>query len=761
MIAAVATPPAPSFWDLRAGQQFRAGFGVTTILPDIDFETACAAGYHWDEKQQKWTDVPGAAKNKRGLEVVGRRNYVKHPTFRILSLAYNLKDGRGKRRWLPGWPPPQDLLDHVANGGIVEAWNAGFEFDVWNEYCVPVLGWPPLPLHQLRCAMAKARAHAGPGKLERFGEAFRLTYPKDPDGDRLLRKFSNPRNPTKSNPKLWTMPEDDPADFAKLLDYNDRDILTEAEASLKTPDLPPDELEIWLTDQRVNLRGIQVDLVAMENCISIVEQAYAKYNAELRNITNGVVQAASEVKKLTEWLSRCGVYMESLDEEAVDEMLKKLHKQGHSHSAAYRVLEIRSLLGSASIKKLFAFRHQNHLGRLYDLYSYFAARTGRWTGNGPQPQNLPSGMFHTLEEVERALSIISHRMLELVEIEYPGHSALEVVASVLRGLLIAAPGHEFICSDYSAIEGVVSAAIAGEEWRLEVFRTHGMIYEASAARIAGIPFDDFVKHRLDTGGVATWNNGKLMGITGGKHHPLRKKMGKFAELGSGFGGWIGAWKGFGADEFLSDEEIKEALLAWRRDSPAIVECWGGQKREVAPRQYEPCLYGLEGAAIAAVQWRGKAFGYRGITYQMSEVDDVLYCRTLSGGYLTYHRPRLEPAKREWAKPWELSLSYEGDNKNPKMGRIGWVRMSLYGGKQFENVIQKEARAIQAHALVKLDRTGYRPVIHSHDEIAGEVRIGWGSVEEFENIASDLPAFARGWPVRMKGGWRGPRYGKFE
>lgn len=757
-----AVPPAPSFWDLRAGQQFRVGYGVTTVMPDMDFETACAAGFHWDEKAQKWTGLPGAAKNKRGLEVVGRRNYVKHPTFRVLRLAYDLKDGRGKRHWFPWYGiPPQDLLDHIRNGGLIEAWNAGFEFDVWNEYCVPTFGWPPLPLHQLRCAMAKARAHAGPGKLERFGQAFHLTYPKMKEGAALLKKFSEPRNPTKSNPKLWVMPEDDPVAFAQLGDYNDRDILTEAEASLRTPDLSPEELEIWLTDQVVNLRGIQVDLVGLDNCITIVEQAYEKYNAELCRITNGAVTAASEVPSLKEWLAHRGVHMEKMDEDAVEEMLKRMHKDGHSHTAEYRALEIRALLGSASIKKLFSIRHQHHLGRLYDLYSYFAARTGRWTGNGPQPQNLPSGIFHTLEEVERALGIISHRMLELVEIEYPGHSALEIVSSVLRGLLIAAPGHEFICSDYSAIEGVVSAAIAGEEWRLEVFRTHGMIYEASAAKMAKIPFDEFVKHRLDTGGKATYRDGKLIDIQGGKHHPLRKKLGKFGELGSGFGGWIGAWKGFGADEYLTDAEIKDALLAWRKESPHIVECWGGQKREVGYRQYEPCLYGLEGAAIAAVQWRGKAFGYRGITYQMSDVDDVLYCRTLSGGYLTYHRPRLEPAKRDWAQPWELALSYEGDNKNPKMGPIGWVRMGLYGGKQFENVVQKEARAIQAHAMVNLERAQYRPVIHSHDEICGEVRIGWGSIEEFERIASDKPGFARSWPIRMKGGWRGPRYGKFE
>lgn len=688
-----------------------------------------------------------------------------HPTFRILSLAYDLYDGRGRRYWYPGTEEPAELIEYIASGGLIESWNAGFEYDVWNLRAVPWWGWPVLYLDNTRCAMAKARAHAMPGKLDTFGDVANLTYKKDADGVRLLDKFSKPKNPTKKRLGVWIEPHDEPEEFAKLIAYNGRDVLSEGEASLKTPDLPPTELEIWMVDQRINLRGIQVDIVGLENCIAIVEQAYAKYNTELRTLTGGAVEAASELKELTRWLAGRGVHMQKLDEDAVEEMLEKMRKSGSTLTVEYRVLEIRSLLGSASIKKLYAIKHQNYLGRLYDLYTFFGARTGRWTGNGPQPQNLPSGLFHSLAEVERALSVISHRCLELVEYEYPKNSALEIVASVLRGLLIAAPGYELICSDYTAIEGVVTAALAGEEWCLEVFRTHGMIYEATAAEIAGIPFDEFVKHRLDTGGVATYRDGKLMGIEGGAHHPLRKKLGKFAVLGSGFGGWIGAWKNFGAGEYLTDPEIKRAILKWRAKSPRIVELWGGQKREIAPWEYVPEYFGLEGAAIAAVRWPGRAFSYRGIVYQMSVQDDILYCRTPCGGFLTYHRPRIEPSTREWAKPWEYELSYEGDNKNPKMGPLGWVRMDLYGGKQTENVVQKIGRTIHANGLVNLEHGSYRPVLHSHDEPCGEVPIGWGSIEEFESLMTKIArtpgTFCYRWPIKANGGWRGPRYGKFE
>lgn len=763
---------------LLAGQQIRIGHGVTTALAGMDFETKSEAGYQWDEAQNCWVTPTGAADKSYGLEVVGRRNYILHSTFGVLSLCYDLLDGKGLRTWYPSartqhlsaadradpWAAPWELVDHVAAGKLVSAWYSGFEFDVWNLYCVPTWGWPELKLEQTRCDMAKARAHAGPGKLEKFGAAFRLTIQKDKDGKRLLDKFSVPRDPTKSNPNTWIHPHEDPADFAKLLSYNGTDVLSEAEASLRCPDLSPEELHIWMVDQRVNARGIQVDVIALENCIAIVKQAYEKYNAELYALTGGAVKEASELPALKKWLNALGVQVGSLTKDLIDDWVKKLPP-----GPARRALEIRQALGSASIKKLFAFKHQNHLGRLYDLYSYFAARTGRWTGNGPQPQNLPSGLFDSLAKVERALAVISHRVLELVEYEYPGHTALEVIGSVLRGLLIAAPGHDLICSDYTGIENVVAAGLSGEEWVLEVYRTHGLMYEATAAKIAKIPFQEFIDHRVKTGGVAKYDHvsRKLVEIEGGKHHPLRKKLGKFGVLGSQFGGWIGAWKGFGADEYLNDEEIKEAILAWREANPNIVELWGGQSRGAFRDKY-PQLYGLEGAAIAAVQYPGKPFSPAtnpNITYQMDAERDVLYCRVPSGGYLTYHRPRLEGSTRDWAPPWEVALSYEGENKNPKMGAVGWIRMFLYGGKQFENIVQKEARAIFANGLAGLDAAGYRPILHSHDEPCGEVPKGWGTIEEFETIMCRIAhtpgSFCYGWPIKAKGGWRGPRYGKFE
>jgi DNA polymerase len=721
-----------------AGEVFAAGHYVASVVPSFDFETYCEAGLVWNHAMQRWDALPGLSAQKKGLKGVGTRAYVEHPTFELLMLAYDLKDGRGVRQWIPGQPYPQDLFDHIHRGGLLEAFRVGFEHDVWQHHCVPKLGWPALNPLNLRCAQAKSRAWALPPSLAEVGAVLEIPNAKMADGKRMIAKWTMPRKPTKKNPRTRLLPEDDPADYEKFKLYNRTDVVAEDEVSIRVPDLTPDELEIWQVDQRINDRGLHIDRESVEACIVIVDQAFAKYNAELRALTGNAVLEASKLPALKAWAATQGVTMHSATEESIDEYLKQ-----PLPAKVRRALEIRQLIGSASIKKLFAMRAcASKEQRLHDLYSYYASHTGRWTGNGPQPQNLYKGAWKDIKEIERALAIIRCGVLELVE--YHFGDALQAVNNCLRSLFTAAPGYDFVCSDFTGIENVVAAGLAGEEWILNVYRTDAMIYEATASLITGIPMEEYRRHKRETG----------------KHHPSRQTLGKPGALGSQFGGWINAWKGFGADEFLNDDEIKAGILAWRAKSPWIVEMWGGQTRGGFGRgpQIEQ-YYGLEGSAIQAVKNPGVAFGYRDITYQMH--GDCLYCRLPSGRFLTYHQPRLTPATRKRAAPWESQLSYMGYNTNPKKGPKGWIRMSIYGGLLFENVVQAVARDIQAGALVRLERAGYRPVLHTHDEICGEVPQGWGSVEQFEAIMCDVQPWARSWPIKAAGGWRGPRYGKFD
>lgn len=748
---------------IDSGRRVPAGTGFATVLPDFDFETYSEAGYYYDEQGRRWRSITKSPPH--GLRAVGAAVYAEHPSTEVLSLAYNLKDGAGARLWLPGMPPPQDLFDHISNGGLLEAWNSAFEWHIWDNVCRARMGWPGLPFEQLRDAMAKSRAFSLPGKLGKAAEVLQVADQKLSDGMRLINKFSKPRNPTKADGSLRNHLYDPQhaVDAARFYEYNLGDIKAESAASAATPDLSPSELELWLLDQKINFRGVHIDREALADCKAVVEQAHERYTAELQELTGGTVQSASEIQKLTGWLGAQGWHLGSLDAEHVEEALELDAVDGLSHDVfqrCRRVLEIRSSLGAASVKKLFAIdRRVSKDGRLRDLFAFCGAdRTGRFAGRGPQPQNLPnsgpqvaqcdptngcgrhynnaldkcpwcgtpawagSGAEWSVAAVEDALDVVKYRKLEHVEAVFG--DGVAAVAGCLRGLFSSAPGHDLVCSDYSAIEAVVLAALAGEEWRLEVFRTHGKIYEMSAAKITGIPFEEFVRHKEETG----------------DHHPMRKKVGKVAELASGYQGGYGAWLAFGADKHLNEQEIREAIKAWRAESPSIVKFW----------------YGLQDAATSAVQNPGQCFSYRGMMYGVK--GDVLYCQLPSGRKLCYHAPRLHPDVTPWGKR-VLKLTYEGWNSDYKKGPTGWMRLDTYGGKLCENVVQAVARDILTHALVNVEKAGYPVVLHIHDEIVSEVPEGFGSVEEFERIMVALPAWCSDWPIKAAGGWRGKRYRK--
>ena len=746
----------PKLKDLPAGYTLLAGLSHSTVIPDMDFETYSEAGYIYHPNTEKYSGPFG--KKDRGLPVIGAAAYSEHPSTEVLCLAYDLKDGHGKRSWQPGKSGVCPLLNHIVNGGLIEAWNISFEYWIWTNVCVPKYGFPPLSISQLRCAQAKARAFALPSSLHDAGIVLDIEHKKHIDGKRLLHKFSMPRTPTKHDKRRRIYPHEDMQDAQKLYDYNLQDIAAEAELSSLIPDLSPTELEFWLCDQVINRRGVQIDIPMLFSFVSIIDEAYKRYNAELQVLTDNKVKSYSEVAKIRNWMMERGVSAPDLEEETILELLKlDLSDQ------VKRVIKIRQLLAFASVKKVYSMLNQvTKDDRLHDLFIYHSARTGRAAGAAIQPQNLPNSgpridqcsncknyfkdidgcpvcdwFQHHSTRLEwnsdialAALETISTGDLDAVEHRWG--DALETLSGCLRALFISKPGHDFICSDYSAIEAVVLAALAGEQWRLNVFNTHGLIYETSASKVTGVPLESYIQYKKHTGG----------------HHPDRKK-GKVFELALGYGGWINACKNFGADKFMSNEEIKQAILAWREASPAVVEFWGGQKRG-----WWEEYFGLEGAAVQAVMYPGQRFEHRGISYIVNR--DVLYCQLLSGRFLTYHKPRLDPSER---RPGTKTLSFEGWNTNAKYGRKGWVRMETYGGKLTENVVQATARDILAHAIVNLEKRSYPVVLHVHDEIVSEIPELTGSLREFEEIMSSLPTWASTWPVRAKGGWRGKRYGK--
>jgi DNA polymerase len=325
---------------------------------------------------------------------------------------------------------------------------------------------------------------------------------------------------------------------------------------------------------------------------------------------------------------------------------------------------------------------------------------------------------------------------------YWGDDVMAVLCGCLRALLIAKPGHELICVDFSAIEAVVAACLARCQWRIGVFSGHGKIYEESAAKATGIPLGEILAYRE----------------THGQHHPARKTIGKVRELAGGYGGWINAWLAFGAGDFMTEDEIKYDVLKWREESPEIVEAWGGQYRWCGPGKwdYRPELHGLEGAVIEALLHPGECFAHIDITYALHGA--VLYCRLPSGRYLYYHRPQLAIVRDKLNRGDSYQITFEGWNSNSLKGPIGWSRMETWGGKLFENVTQAVALDIQAGAMVRCERSGYPVVMHTHDEITAEVPLDQGSIEHMIEIMIQRPSWGSWWPIRASG-WQGERYRK--
>lgn len=776
-MTAVAPPPPAVLY----GTRVPVGPAFSTVLAECDFETYSAAGFRWCGPTDKkpfgyWTGPPGAAKGSKGLGVIGVRSYAEHPSTEVLTFKYDLKDGRGVRGWKPGQPNPQDLFDHIANGKLIEAHNAGFEMTIWEQVCMPKYGWPPVQPNQWRCSAAKSRAFGLPGALAEVGAALKLETQKDPEGKRLLKLFSWPKDPTKKDPRWRVLPGDEPVDAGQLDDYCETDCHVEALVSVRCPDLPPGELAYWLADQRINRRGIGVDMAAVNDCIAIVNQVLAAYDEEMFQL---IGLRTSQAKKLVEWLAANGVRgsdgrpVKSLAAEELEFLYEQRDQYPHPVG---RVLEIRGLTASASVKKVFSMaNHASKDARLCDLFVYHGARTGRDTHADVQPGNLPkagpdlrwcddmlcrkpyakhfeqcpwcnaSAAFSTefspvesdkgwcFEGVEPVLEVLQTRSMHALEMFFG--DALLSISGVVRSLLIAREGHRLICSDYSSIEAVVSAVLTGEEWRIEAFRNKEDIYLHGAAGVTGRTYEWYMAN-------------------GGKKHPDRQKIGKPCELGLGFGGFSGALFAFGYEG--DKAQADQTWMAWRAASPAFEEMWGGQYRGVPWRPTSREFFGLEGCAVQAVLSPGQCFFYRGITYQV--IDDVLYCTLLSGRRMAYHQPRLwYGAKRDgWVECY--SLTYMTWNTNAKMGPKGWVRMETYGGRLFENVVQATARDIMAHAVVNLEAAGYPVVLRVHDEVAAEVPEGFGSLSEFERILTDVPEWARGWPIRAAG-WEGVRYHK--
>ena len=448
------------------------------------------------------------------LRARGHYVYAAHESTDVLCAAYTLPGETEPRLWVPGGAPPE-VLFHAST--TIAAWNVSFEREVWNRVCVRRYGWPPLAVERTRCTMAAARAYGLPGALADAAAVLGTPQQKDPRGARLIAQHCRPRADGQ---------RDLISDRADLHEYCRQDVRAEQSIGARVPALSPHERRVWLADQRCNDRGIAVDVHALSNAERVVELGRERVRAGLSAVTLGEVQSGSQVQAILAVLARRGMRLPDLTAETVERTLAR----DDIDPAARDILECRQRLASSSVAKLAAFRqYLGDDGRCRGMLRYHGAQTGRWTGGGPQPQNLPRGNAAVGEcffcsrycgvSPDGRCRVCKHEtraaswgwgpsLQALVDFERPELVAaqwgdeLAVVAGSLRALLIGSPA--LVAADYSAIEAVVLAALAGETWRLDVFRGDAKIYEATAAKILGKPVDAVTRGRGSSGRSPSW-----------------------------------------------------------------------------------------------------------------------------------------------------------------------------------------------------------------------------------------------------------------
>ena len=621
------------------------------------------------------------------LPKCGVYRYCDSSDFEILLLSYAFDDGPVITIDLAcGETLPDEFLKALEDPTILKiAHNAVFERVCFSKY----LGhW--LDPAQWRCTMVMAWYSTLPGRLADAAVALNVTEKKMEEGKDLIRYFSVPCKPTKTNGgRTRNLPQHAPEKWATYKKYNAQDVETERavyHALLKHP-LPEHEWELYALDQRINDRGVRIDRLLVKQAMA-VDLAFSRQAFKRAQELTGLENPGS-VSQLKAWLADMDMPMESLSKRIVQE------KAAEADGIVKELLELRLELSKTSIKKYEAMaRTVCRDGRVHGMLQFGgASRTFRWAGRLVQLQNVPQ---NHLPDLRLARDIVKRSDEEQLEMLFG--SVPNTLAELIRTAFIPKDGCRFIVADFSAIEARVLAWLAGEEWVLEEFRGAGKIYEATASRMFHVPQETIVK--------------------GHPNYEYRQK-GKQAVLSCGYGGGVGALKAMGAK--MPEEEMQPLVDAWRAANPHIVRFWnalGNAVSEVIEKHNSVRV--------------GKVVVYR--------KEGHLLIRLPGGRDLCYLSPRFVTNRFG-----SRGIGYLAAGASGKM-----ELQETFGGKIAENCTQAIARDLLAHAMLNLEAAGYPIVFHVHDEAVMEVPIGQGSVEEACRVMAIPPDWARDLPLRADG-----------
>ena len=613
--------------------------------------------------------------------------YSDSPSFEILLFAYAFNDEPTQIVDLAcGEVLPERVRKALEDPTVIKtAFNAAFERTCISRY----LGKQLSP-ESWQCTAVQSAMLALPLSLDGVGEVLKIQRKKLKEGADLVRYFSLPCKPTKSNGgRTRNRPADAPEKWERFKEYCIRDVDAEREIREKLHNFPiPDsEMMLYRMDQEINDRGILVDRELVAGAVECDNRYKDLVTARAYELTG--LENPNSPAQIKGWLTDRGVSVDSLDKKAVKGMISD------AQGEVLEVLQLRLLMAKTSVKKYEAIeRSVCSDGRVHGLLQFYGAnRTGRWAGRLVQVQNLPQ---NHIQQLELCRELVKRRDLETLDMLFD--STPGVLSELIRTAFIPKTGCRFVVADFAAIEARVLAWFSGEQWRLNTFAEGGDIYCASASQMFGVPV---VKH--------------------GENGHLRQK-GKIAELALGYGGSVGALTAMGALEMgMQEEELQPLVNQWRGSNPHITKFW----------------WDVDAAAVKAVKEKTTVpYGNLCFSYESG----ILFVTLPSGRRLSYIKPRM--CENRYGRD---SLSYEGVGESKK-----WMRIETYGPKLVENIVQGTARDLLAYAMLQLRNAGFDIVMHIHDEAVLEVPEGVSSVEEICRIMAVAPDWATGLPLRADG-----------
>lgn len=625
----------------------------------------------------------------------GVYRYSEDPDFEVLLFGYCVDDGEVRVIDLAsGETLPPEIVEALTDNSVLKwAHNAQFEriclsrwlsrkgiFNGTSNFLNPI-SW--------RCTMVWAAYLGLPLSLEGAALVTGAEKQKLTEGKDLVRYFSSPCKPTKSNGgRTRNLPFHAPEKWERFKEYNARDVETEMAIMkrLSRFPMPEDEWKNYILDQEINDRGICLDMDLIREAIRCDRRSRAALTEAMREITD--LDNPNSVAQIKEWLAENGLETETLGKQAVKELLNT------APESLREVLALRQDLAKSSVKKYTAMENAVCSdGRARGLLQFYGAnRTGRFAGRLIQVQNLPQ---NHLPDLVQARQLVKSGNFDILEALYD--SVPSVLSELIRTAFVPKPGYKFIVADFSAIEARVISWLAGEQWRNEVFATHGKIYEASASRMFRVPIEEITKGS-----------------------PLRQK-GKIAELALGYGGSVGALKAMGAlDMGLSEDELQPLVTAWRAANPNITRLW----------------WNVDDAVKTAVREKTEAQTHNIIFEYRS---GFLFISLPSGRKLSYVKPRIEVNRLG-----SESVTYEGIGTSKK-----WERIESYGPKFVENIVQAISRDILCYAMQRLSSEGLPIVMHVHDEVVLETPFEV-LPEDVCRIMSETPSWAKGLILRAEG-----------